>query len=378
MSVPRTTVRYMELDLTASTDRLAAAATAATRLLSSRLADPVGGGLLIDARPDGVLLSGTDRERDVRLSVPAQIGSPGQALVPGRLFAETLRSLQSGEVRLTVAEGRLTITTPSAFFALPLLDQTGYPRLPAAPPLCGRIPAAALSATVGAVAAAAARDDAVPMFTGVRLRSAADGRMSLVATDRYRMAIADLGWRPESGAELDLLVPAALLAEVVKQTAHSGEVELRADGDRFGLCWNQDQVSSTVLAARFPDEQRIIPDTVECTAEVDTDELLGALRRVARYSGPEGVLALQASSDGLLLSSGDDRSGSAQETVRATVTGEAFRAYRAKYLIDSLQQFHGHRGRLGISASRATIIQAADDDIERGELRYLVMPLRAA
>ena len=63
------------------------------------------------------------------------------------------------------------------------------------PPPAGR-QQRVFAAAVAQVAIAAGRDDTLPVLTGVRVEI--DGeRLTLAATDRYRLAVRELPWRPE-------------------------------------------------------------------------------------------------------------------------------------------------------------------------------------
>ena len=66
---------------------------------------------------------------------------------------------------------------------------------------------------VAQVAVAAGKDDTLPMLTGVRMEI--DGeRVTLAATDRYRLAVRELIWTPANAAAADaqVLVPARTLS----------------------------------------------------------------------------------------------------------------------------------------------------------------------
>src|SRR6266705_3586503 len=71
--------------------------------------------------------------------------------------------------------------------------------------------AGAFAAAVAQVAVAAGRDDTLTLLTGVRVELEGS-TMTLLATDRYRLAIKELQWRPEvTDASLQALVPAKIL-----------------------------------------------------------------------------------------------------------------------------------------------------------------------
>ncbi|MGH3876372.1 MAG: DNA polymerase III subunit beta [Actinophytocola sp.] len=360
----------MNLDLTVATGELASAASALVRLVPGRLVDPVLSGLLVTAAEDGVSLAANDRERAARLRRPAVVHTEGRVLVPAKPLADTLRALEMPEVRLVVEGSRLAIRAPGARFALPLLDAEVHPGVAAPPDAVGSVDGGLFSSALATVASAASRDEALPMFTGLRIRSEGS-RLVLLATDRYQMAVATLAWEP--AGDLDALVPAGLLTEIAKQV--DGSVTLHADRDRFGLAWSRSTATTAVLDGSFLHESKVSVSDVDTRVEVDADTLAGAVRRVGLYTDPRGVLMLEIGDGEVRLRGADQQAGEAEESVKATVDGgRTPQAYQARFLSDALRAFGGRRVRVEIQPGmRATVFSSVEED-SLG-LRYVVMPM---
>jgi DNA polymerase-3 subunit beta len=367
------------LDLTAQAAPLAEAAARIARLLPARSLQPVLAGVLLRAEDDVVLFLATDGELSVRVRVPAAVHAPGEVLVSRRALAETLAALDAFEVRLAVEGSRLALRTPAARFALPRLDTGAYPPAAELPPAIGTVGGEVLRAAAVPVASAASREHALPIFTGIRLRSSND-RLSLVATDRFRMASATIPWRPEgAGEELDSLVPGALLAEVAKQVGRVERLVVHADRDRFGLAWPGGSVVTTSLGSPFPDQQidRLLDTKTECAVEVDADALAAAVDRASPYAGPHGKVAIQAI-DGVLVVRGNDPvAGESEETVKAAVRGDHLtRTYQSRYLLDALRPFARRSVRMEIQPGMRATVFSVEPAEDHPDLRYLVVPMR--
>jgi DNA polymerase-3 subunit beta len=361
----------MNLDLTVTTAELASAASALVRLVPGKLIDPVLSGLLLAASEHGVSLAANDRERAARLERPAMVHTEGRVLVPAKPFADTLRALELPEVRLVVEGSHLAIRAPGARYALPLLDVDVHPGVAAPPAAAGTVDGALFSSALSTVAAAASRDDALPMFTGVRIRSEGD-RLIMLATDRYQMAVAAVAWQP-SGEPVDVMVPAALLTELAKQVG--GAVVLHADRDRFGLAWSASVATTAVLDGSFLHESKVSVSDVDTRVTVDADALAGAVRRVGLYTDARGVMLLEVGDGAVRLRGADQRSGEAEESVKSDVDGgRTSQAYQARFLSDALRAFGGRRVRMEIQPGmRATVFTSVESD--ELNLRYVVMPM---
>jgi DNA polymerase III subunit beta len=362
------------MDLTAATADLAGAAADVARLLPTRVHDPVLAGLVLRAGPHGVELAGSDREHAVRLVCQAIVHTEGDVLVPARPLAETLRSLDADQVRLVVEGSRLAVRTSTARFALPLLDLPSHPGVPPLPPRVGTVSAAAFASTMAAVASAASKDDALPVFTGVRITGG--DRLELMSSDRYRMAHATLPWVAEGS--LNILAPAAILADAARRPRDT-QVSIHANEDRIALSWPDGSVSTALLAAPFPDERarKLLEAVIDSTVVVEADALANAVRRATPYSGPHGSVTLQVENSELRVRGSDPQAGESEESIKATINGDRItKTFQARYLADALKAFTGRHVELKIQDGlRSTVLtcRAGEDGVE---LTYLVVPLR--
>ena len=211
-------------------DVLADAAAWVARSLPARPPVPVLGGVLLEATSgpsgDRLTVSGFDYETSARVELDATIGDPGRVLVSGRLLADITNALPAKPVDVVVDGARATISCGNSRFSLPTMPVEDYPQLPAMPQVAGIVPGDVLAQAVQQVAVAAGRDDTLPMLTGIRLEI--DGpRLTLAATDRFRLAVRELEWSPEdAGLTTSVLIPARTLADVAKTLAGAGPVEL--------------------------------------------------------------------------------------------------------------------------------------------------------
>ncbi|KJK50011.1 DNA polymerase III subunit beta [Lentzea aerocolonigenes] len=361
------------MDLTVTTAELAGAAAEVARLLPARVLDPVLAGLRIKAGTH-VEVAGSDQEHGVRLTVNATVHTEGEVLVPAKPLAATLQALDDPQVRLKVEGQRLAIRTPTSRFALPLLDLNDHPGIPNLPPRQGTVDAGHLK-TIAAVAGAASKDDALPIFTGIRIQSDAR-KLHVMATDRYRMAYATLPWEQEG--QLDLLVPAKPLVEAARQA--TGRVALHANADRIGLTWDHNEISTALLAAPFPDDRarRLLEAVIDSTVLVDADALARAVRRATPYGGPHQAVTIQVEDSELRVKGSDPQQGESEEFVKATVEGDRLtKTFQARYLADALKAFAGRRIELKIQDGLRSTVLTSTPGEDGVELTYLVVPMRS-
>jgi len=373
-------------------DVLADAAAWVARSLPARPPVPVLGGVLVEATTgasgDRLLVSGFDYETSARVELDGTVGDPGRVLVSGRLLADITRALPSKPVDLVVDGSRATINCGSSRFSLPTMPVEDYPQLPAMPQLAGTVAADVLAQAVGQVVVAAGRDDTLPMLTGIRLEIEGE-KLTLAATDRFRLAVRELEWTPEDpGHSSAVLIPARTLSEVAKTLAGSGTVDiaLSAGDGMLGITGGGRRATTRLLDAEFPAFRRLIPTEHTTAAIVDVAALVEAVKRVALVTDRVAQVRMEFSDDGLRLAAGGDDVGSAEEELPCELDGAPLTiAFNPGYLLDSFGALHTERAQLTFTTpNRPALVRpvpseqsgAADAVQPSPGYLHLLMPVR--
>ena len=334
-------------------DVLADAAAWVARSLPARPPVPVLGGVLLEATSgssgDRLTVSGFDYETSARVELDATIGDPGRVLVSGRLLADITRALPAKPVDVVVDGARATISCGNSRFSLPTMPVEDYPQLPAMPQIAGVVPGDVLAQAVQQVAVAAGRDDTLPMLTGIRLEI--DGpRLTLAATDRFRLAVRELEWAPEdAGLTTSVLIPARTLADVAKTLAGAGPVELAlsAGDGMLGITGGGRRATTRLLDAEFPRFRQLIPTEHTSAAVLESAALVEAIKRVQLVTDRVAQVRMEFGDDGLRLCAGGDEVGSAEEELPCEFDGTPLViAFNPGYLLDALGVLHTSRARL--------------------------------
>jgi DNA polymerase-3 subunit beta len=185
-------------------------------------------GLLIETVEggDGLQLSTFDYETSARATLPASVQDEGRALVSGRLLADICRSLPNKPVEMTIDGAKVSLTCGSARFSLQTMPVEEYPTLPDMPQATGTVRSDLFANAVAQAVTAAGRDDMLPVLTGVRIEI--DGsNLALLATDRFRLSLRELGWDPgATDVSAAALVPAKVLADTAKSLTSGAEVTI--------------------------------------------------------------------------------------------------------------------------------------------------------
>ena len=271
-------------------DVLADAVTWVARGLPARPPVPVLAGVLIEADDEGSLtLSAFDYEVSAKTTVPADVAEAGRVLVLGRLLADISRNLPDKPIDIVADGNKVQVTCGSSRFSLLMMPVDDYPTLPSAPEPTGTIQGDVFTQAVAQVAVAADRGDTLPILTGVRMEIEGD-KITLLATDRYRLAMRELTWKPTAAdvggsAPLVALIPARTLSDTAKALGASGSVDMAlgraAGGDGLvGFEAGQRRTTTRLLDGEYPKVTSIFPTSVDTEAVIHTSGLIEAVRRV--------------------------------------------------------------------------------------------------
>ena len=249
-------------------DVFSEAVSFAVKLLPQRTTLPILSGVLIDATDAGLTLSSFDYEVSAQTSITAEVEEAGKILVSGRLLADIASRLPNAPVQFSTEDNRIKVTCGSAHFTLLSMPVAEYPTLPQVSEQTGLLAAEEFATAVAQVAVAASRDDVTPVITGVQLE-VSQSSLSLIATDRYRVAVRAIDW-DAAGSNVEsvtALVPARTLQEIGKTFGHSGtiSVSITSTDERELIAFRADRktVTSLLIKGNFPPVKRLFPETVD-------------------------------------------------------------------------------------------------------------------
>jgi DNA polymerase III subunit beta len=366
-------------------DALADAVAWTAKSLPSRPSVPVLAGVMLRVTQGRLSVSGFDYEVSSQVSTEVQADADGAALVSGRLLAEITKALPAKPVDVAAVGSHLELVCGSARFTLPTMPVEDYPTLPEMPSTAGTVDAATFAAAVAQVAVAAGRDDTLPLLTGVRVELEGS-TMTLLATDRYRLAIKELAWRPDSSdASLQALVPAKTLADTAKALGPLGgdvTVALSRGGlgeGMIGFVGGERRTTSRLLDGEFPKVRNLLPDHHNAQAKIPVSALVEVVRRVALVAERTTPVRLSFSEDGLVVEAGGSEDARASEAMECGYEGEPMQvAFNPGYLLEGLNALDGPTAVLSLTDPRKPAVLAPageDGEIVEG-YRYLIMPIR--
>ncbi|MFF3755074.1 DNA polymerase III subunit beta [Streptomyces sp. NPDC002018] len=366
-------------------DVLAEAVAWVARSLPARPPAPVLAGLLLRAEDGALSFSSFDYEVSARVSVDAEVEEDGTVLVSGRLLADICRALPNRPVEISTDGVRATVVCGSSRFTLHTLPVEEYPALPQMPTATGTVPGEVFASAASQVAIAAGRDDTLPVLTGVRIEIEGD-TVTLASTDRYRFAVREFLWKPESpDISAVALVPAKTLLDTAKALTNGDTVTLALSGSGageglIGFEGAGRRTTTRLLEGDLPKYRTLFPTEFNSVAVIETAPFVEAVKRVALVAERNTPVRLSFEQGVLILEAGSSDDAQAVERVDAQLDGDDISiAFNPTFLLDGLSAIDSPVAQLSFTTSTKPALlsgRPAVDAEADAAYKYLIMPVR--
>src|SRR5690606_5575900 len=322
------------------------------------------------------------------VTLEPQVGEPGVVLVSGRLLAEITKALPAHPVDFSVDGTKAVVTCGNSRFTLQTMPVDEYPSLPVMPPAAGRVGSDVFASAVAQVAVAVGKDDTLPMLTGVRMEIEGD-TITLAATDRYRLAVRELKWQPNSDdISAVAMIPGRTLADMAKTLTTGAEVEIAlsstggAGEGMIGFSSGGRRTTTRLLDPEFPKYRSLLPTEFSARADLATGPFVEAVKRVALVAERNTPVRLAFTQGEVVLEAASGDEAQAVEVLPAEFEGEEINiAFNHQFLLEGLGAIDSDVARLQFTTPTKPAILTPGkpvDDEPAPDYRYLIMPIRLA
>jgi DNA polymerase-3 subunit beta len=346
-----------------------------TKALSSRTTLPILSGILLTASSDTVIMQSTDLEISIKVTVGANVEDAGSVVLPGRLLADVIRSLPEAAVKIETASfDQVKVTCETSSFTLRSLSPEDFPKFPeVSPEKKVAVPTPLLQALVRKVGKAVSRDEARPILTGVLVIM--DGStIRMVATDSYRLAVAEADLPEAVDERVEVVIPGKALEEIPKLAGDTESVMVGIAENQIVFEFGHSVYVTRRIEGSFPNYRQLIPQGGETKVTVTRSELEEAAKRVSILAQHNAPVRLRITESTLTLSAQTQDVGDASEDLMVTTEGEPLEiAFNHAFLVDGIT-----------SSDEETLTFIASSPLKPGVFRsvagegftYLIMPVR--
>jgi len=344
---------------------------------------------------------------------------PGCTTVPAHACHELVQNLPAAPLELrSDSSDQAILTCGRSQYQLLGLPPEQFPNWDHSPDpdqgpvLSVSLPVASVATAFRQVLFATAKDDALPLLTGVLFEFQPD-RLLLAATDRHRLAFQYLPYLapPDLTDPVQAIVPARAVRELARLLRASlngpasrpepgpgpaapsdSEPELAARsrpepqptellqvqlaGNLIRFQCQASCLATRLIEGRYPDPTRVLPDHAVSTLTLDRSELRAALKRsqvIVRHD-THPPISLLFQPDQLVLTASSSARGKAREELPALLEGEPGQvSFCVTYLLDVLAVLETDQVQLALAGPN---LPGRVTDPAQPDYFYLVMPLQ--
>ena len=269
------------MKFTCTKSELQSAVSIAAKAASAKSPIPALEGILIETGIDAVKLTGYDLKKGIYTSVEANITEPGSIVLGARIFGDIVRSLPEGTVTVKTQDHNVMITCENSDFSIIGTDAADYPELPAVDALKSvQIPQNLLAELIRQTIFAVSDNESRPVYTG-ELFEIADGMLTVVAVDGYRLA---LRRAPVEGMEGEhsFIVPGSALNDLEKLCGAADDpVSISLGSKHISFTVGKTVLISRRLEGDFLNYRKTVPTSFRVEVRADRVFLQRTVERVS-------------------------------------------------------------------------------------------------
>lgn len=257
------------------------------------------GCVLLEGHAGGLRVTASTGETAVSVQLPAASAEFGAVLLDHRELSKLLTALLKGRrkaelagLRATVSftDGAATLSLAGHTVPLTTYPLTNFPQPPMQPSTVATVDRCALARNALRVLKAASDDEMLPMLCGIKL-DIGDGIATLAATDRFRLAVANM---PALTARRDrggCVLPAKLFAAATKRfTDDRVRIGLSTGGARSAmtLACGDTTITAQSITEDYVPYERLLDVHPAGAAVVNRRELAVHAERAAAVTAAKG------------------------------------------------------------------------------------------
>jgi DNA polymerase-3 subunit beta len=364
------------MKLTVEKDALVAGLQRTQAVVGGKTTLPVLSNLLFCAEGEQLILTATDLELTVRATIAAKVSKAGMTTLPAKRIVSIVREMSGTLLEIDVGERDIaTINCDAAEFRLNGISAEDFPVLPVfegGHPLV--LEAARLKAMLQRVGYAASTDESRRELNGA-LMSFRANRLTIVATDGKRLALAEHEMDVPKEAEADAILPTKTVNELLRSIPETGNVRIQVSKNQAAFEGDGVTVISKLVEGTFPNYRQVIPSRSEQRVAIERELFANAARRVALVTSDESnSIKLTFAKNRVEITASAPNVGEARETVPLKYTGKEIAiSFNPEYLSAPLRVLTSDEIYLELTDELSPAVMKANEPF-----LYVLMPMRVS
>ena len=337
---------------------------------------PILGNVYMRLDDGSLTLIGTDLETEVTARIDGVDGEPGECTVGARKLYDICRAIpEDTDVEVSTKDEKTQVRSQKSRFTLQSLPASEFPRLEAEDwDVEFEIGQEQLKTLLEKTAFAMAQQDVRYYLNGCLLECT-DHAIRSVATDGHRLAKSEIQLDTGVSETSQSVVPRKAVLELMRflQEDQPARIQINPNHARVnGSGW---VFTTKLIDGRFPEYEKVIPDSLATHLLVDRAMVHDVLSRIAILTNEKfrGV-RINLKPGVMTVSANNPEQEEAVDELAVDYDGQEVEiGFNVGYLIDALKAIETEQVDLGLEDPNSSCTLNAPDD---SSTLYLVMPMR--
>ena len=317
---------------------------AVQNVVSTRTTLPILSNVLLNAVGDRLTLTATDLDVTISKTVEAKVEIDGSFTMPVKKLLSIAREVGGSQIEMDVSKNQCSIKSGSSAYRVNGLPAEEFPPIPNfSGQTTIQMPQDTVKTMLRRTSFAVSTDENRYVLNGLYL-SFKENKLTMVATDGRRLALAEEDVELKDDNPLEVIVPTKAIQELSRSLGDKGDVEIKITENQvsFGLKENDGTGSlivSKLVEGAYPNYKQVIPAESKHRVTLDKEELFHALRRAEIMTSEKAnSVKLTFSENNLTFTANSPEVGESRETMAIKYEGEETSiAFNPQFFIDPLK-----------------------------------------
>jgi DNA polymerase-3 subunit beta len=363
-----------------SQDKLISVLQRVSGVVEKRNTLPILANVLLEKKEQEVQVTATDLEMQIKTKFSEEnAGNDAFCTTVGaRKMIDILRAVGTDQpISMKLEPNRVLVQSGKSRFNLQTLPSEDFPVIKEPEAFSNRfnVSQKLLKEAFLKVSFAMAANDIRYYLNGILLVTEESG-LNLVATDGHRLAYAALPLSLPFSTREELIVPRKTVLEMQRLLGDTdNEVEVCFSSTQIKFVFNEIELVSKIIEGKFPDYQKVIPQTPKNSLVLNRLGFLLALQRVSVLANEKfkGV-RFEIKPGTLKVSFQNSEQEEAWDEMDIDYSGDAIEiGFNINYIVDMLNHVDQEQIKILLSdANGSALFTVPQDD----NFKYVVMPMR--
>lgn len=346
-------------------------------VIEKRQTMPVLANVLLQIKPDGLVLTGTDLEIQLVAKINASSDFSENITIPARKLLDICRLLPANvEMTFELLQDKIKISSARSRFVLSCLPASSYPEFTESGMdksfnIAGSFLKKALEKTIFCMA-----NQDVRYYLNGLLLHISNSKIKFVASDGHRLSIFETSLEQPTDYEVKIILPRKGAIELHRLlTEADNQLTVVFSNNNVKIIINELSFSAKLVDAKYPDFSKVFQQSFFKPITVAKQILKDSLTRVAVLSNEKfkGV-TLDFSANNLKISTHNPEHDEAEDELTIDYEAEALSiAFNAQYLLDAVSNIDTDGVILTISNNASSCFI---EPSETADYKFIVMPMR--